>query len=227
MTRPAPAVQAPAPASAPASAPATAPAAARQLQPAQTPPAGSGDRRAASGDAAPDPPHPPSHAKLPPVPDLDNRRFCRACGTTLPLESFPPGKRRYLCRRHTWLRVKKPSRERALADTRRRQLWVLWKRCWDDAKTTFQHPGVALVQRDIAAALAAPRCAAESLKSVREGPAVATALALVPANPAQPLSRNNLVVVANDARRRLLRAHRKGGEAEYAVALEQLGGAGG
>lgn len=56
------------------------------------------------------------HAKLAPVPDLDNRRFCRACATTLPVGAFPPGKRRYLCKRHVWLRVKKPSKERALGD---------------------------------------------------------------------------------------------------------------
>ena len=58
------------------------------------------------------------------------------------------------------------------------------------------------------------------------GAAVTTAIALVRANPAQPLSRDNLVVLANDAGRRLLRAYRQGGEAEYAAALEQLGGAG-
>ena len=56
---------------------------------------------------------PSPYATLGPVPDLDNRRFCRACETTLPLEAFPPGTRRYLCRRHAWLRVKKPSKERA------------------------------------------------------------------------------------------------------------------
>ena len=33
--------------------------------------------------------------KLPPVPDLDNRRYCRACQCTLPLSAFPSGTRRF------------------------------------------------------------------------------------------------------------------------------------
>ena len=68
---------------------------------------------------------PSPYAKLGPVPDLNNRRFCRACQTTLPVESFPLGKRRYLCKRHTWLRLNKPSKERVLADPLKKLHWVL------------------------------------------------------------------------------------------------------
>ena len=93
------------------------------------------------------------HGKLPPVPDRDNLRFCRACQATLPVAAFPSGKRRYLCRRHTWERIKQPSKQRALADPRRRCLWVIWKRCWTDAKKAFGHTRIALQQRDIAQAL--------------------------------------------------------------------------
>merc|ERR550514_2534998 len=32
---------------------------------------------------------PSPYATLGPVPDLDNRRFCRACATTLPVGAFP------------------------------------------------------------------------------------------------------------------------------------------
>jgi hypothetical protein len=87
------------------------------------------------------------------VPDRDNLRFCRACHVTLPVASFPSGKRRYLCRRHTWERIKQPSKQRALADPRRRRLWVIWKRCWTDAKKAFGHTRIALLQRDIAQVL--------------------------------------------------------------------------
>ena len=93
------------------------------------------------------------HGKLPPVPDRDNLRFCRACQATLPVAAFPSGKRRYLCRRHTWERIKQPSKQRALADPRRRCLWVIWKRCWTDAKKAFGHTRIALQQRDIAQVL--------------------------------------------------------------------------
>ena len=209
---------------------------------------------------------PGAHAKLPPVPDLDNRRFCRACETTLPVAAFPPGKRRYLCSRHLWLRVKKPSKQRAHADPRQRLVDKLWKRGWADAKTVFGHPRVALAQRDIADVLFGPG-AGEGVGSGEgvgfgaagpHGPAVEKgtasgigqgveicfdegieegieegiakgitkgtdpAIALLPADPAQLLARDNLAVVGNTARRRLLRAYRQGGGPAYASALEQL-----
>ena len=91
--------------------------------------------------------------KLPPVPDVNNNRFCRACRASLHVDAFPPGKRGYLCRRHTWLRNEKPSMDRALADPRKKLLRVLWRRRWVDAKKAFGHTRIALLQRDIAKAL--------------------------------------------------------------------------
>jgi len=64
--------------------------------------------------------------------------------------AVPPGKRRYLCRRHTYLRVKKPSKERALADPHTKLLWVLWKRCWSDAGRVLGQAGISLPQGEIA-----------------------------------------------------------------------------
>jgi hypothetical protein len=152
--------------------------------------------------------------KLPPVPDLNNNRFCRACRASLHVDAFPPGKRRYLCRRHTWLRNKKPSMDRALADPRKKLLRVLWRRCWVDAKKAFGHTRIALLQRDIAKALSGFDFGEERSHE--------SAIALVPANPTQLLSHNNLVVVENNARRHLLRAYLQGGETEYVSALEHL-----
>ena len=176
------------------------------------------------------------HAKLAPVPDLDNRRFCRACATTLPVGAFPPGKRRYLCRRHVWLRVKKPSKERALADPLRRLVDRLWKRGWDDARTVFGHPRVALLQGDIAKVLSGL-----DFEGLGEGGSsgggnrefcggsldkadsrAAPAIALLPENPAQPLSRENLVLVGLDVRRDMLRAYREGGAERYGEELGKL-----
>ena len=97
----------------------------------------------------------PLKSKLPPVPDLDNRRFCRACGCTRPLSAFPSGKRRFLCKNHIWQRVQQPSKQRAMAkDSHKRKLWTLWKKCWTDAKRTFKHERILLLQRDIEETLA-------------------------------------------------------------------------
>ena len=93
--------------------------------------------------------------KLAPVPDLDNRRYCRACQCTLPLSSFPSGTRRYLCKRHIWERIQGPSKRRALANnSHKRKLWTLWKKCWNDAKRTFNQDRILLLQRDIEETLA-------------------------------------------------------------------------
>ena len=164
------------------------------------------------------------HPKLPPVPDLGNRRFCRACGKTLPVEAFPAGKRRYLCRRHVYLRVKKPSKERALADPRRRLLWALWKRCWGDARRVFGQAGVGVTQGEIAATLGGldlSECAVPS--GGVEDPNIANIanIAILPEDPTQPVSRANAIVVDRGARRGLLAAFRGGGAARYG---EELGG---
>ena len=94
-------------------------------------------------------------SKLPPVPDLNNRRYCRACQCTLPLSAFPSGTRRFLCKRHIWQRIQQPSKRRALANnSHKRMLWTLWKKCWTDAKRTFKHDRILLLQRDIQETLA-------------------------------------------------------------------------
>ena len=94
-------------------------------------------------------------SKLPRVPDLDNRRFCRACECTLPLSAFPSGTRRFLCKKHIWERIQQPSKRRALANNpHKRKLWTLWKKCWNDAKRTFHHDRILLLQRDIEETLA-------------------------------------------------------------------------
>ena len=100
-------------------------------------------------------PHNQLKSKLPPVPDLDNRRFCRACECTLPISAFPSGTRRFLCKKHIWQRIQQPSKRRALANnSHKRKLWTLWKKCWTDAKKMFKHERILLLQRDIEQTLA-------------------------------------------------------------------------
>ena len=54
--------------------------------------------------------------KLPPVPDVNGQRWCRACRAMLPVSAFPTGKRRYLCRQHLWQRCTRPCKQRRLSD---------------------------------------------------------------------------------------------------------------
>ena len=165
------------------------------------------------------------HPKLSPVPDLDNRRFCRACQCTLPVSAFPSGTRRYLCKRHIWERIQQPSKRRTFAtNSHKKLLWMLWKRCWSDAKRTFKHECILLLQRDIEQTLA--QIEESSRDSVSPEPAAAKIpaaskchIALMPANPEHKLSRNNVVVVDKTTRRVLLQAFRQGGVAKYIAEL--------
>ena len=124
-----------------------------------------------------------------------------------------------------YLRVKKPSKLRALADPHKKLLWALWKRCWGDARRVFGQAGVGVTQGEIAATLAGldmsefavPSGGAESV----EGSAEDLDIAILPEDPTQPVSRANVVVVDRGARRGLLAAFRGGGAARYG---EELGG---
>ena len=88
--------------------------------------------------------------KLPPVPDIDGQRWCRACQDILPVSAFPNGKRRYLCRRHLWERCAKMHKHRKLSDMNQRHVYRLWRRCWLDAKMSFGQRGITLLQKQIA-----------------------------------------------------------------------------
>ena len=107
---------------------------------------------------------------------------------------------------------------------------VLWKRCWNDAKTAFGHPHIALLQRDIAKVLAGvdlsdfgKEANSKTGMNNETGMNIETvAIALLPVNPTQLLSRENHVVVENGARRELLRVYRKGGPDKYVEALGRL-----
>ena len=216
--------------------------------------------------------------KLPPVPDLENRRYCRACQIMLPVSAFPAGKRRYLCKRHIWERVQRPSKERARANVDKRRLWTIWKTCYHDAMRTFKHRRILLLQRDIQQTLAQIDAVADfvesnadvnqdvhqeavsaelaeaspefkpgvhqdvhqeavSAKSAQFNPGVhqdihqeavsaesaqSNAIAFMPANPEQQLSRDNVVIVDKTARRVLLQAFREGGAQKYISELGAL-----
>ena len=143
-------------------------------------------------------------SKSNPAPDSDGRRYCRHCRELRPLSAFPAGPRRYVCKAHLYERVKLPAKRRVQADDTRRVLSQLWARCSTDAKALGQ-TRIQLAQREIA----------EILK--KKG--IDLAFAIVPADASRMLSRDNVAVVANEARRALIWAHRLGGGRMYLAAL--------
>lgn len=154
--------------------------------------------------------------KLPPVPDLDGRRFCRHCDTTLPLASFPSGRRRYICRKHVWQCITKPSKLKGMHDARKKRLWMLWKRCWTDAKTVFKQSRVMIVQSDIDALL-------EDLELGVDGNDLLDNIAILPVDPTRLLCTDNARIVDKLARRQLVQACREGGAERYALELAVMG----
>jgi len=140
-----------------------------------------------------------------PAPDSDGRRYCRHCRELRAISAFPAGPRRYICKAHLYERFTLPAKLRVQADDKRRVLSKLWARCSTDARALGQ-TRIQLAQREIAEIL---NCKGIDL-----------AFAVVPADASRMLSRDNVAVVVNEARRDLISAHRKGGVHMYLAALE-------
>ena len=141
-----------------------------------------------------------------PAPDSDGRRYCRHCRELRPLSAFPAGPRRYVCKAHLYEHVKLPAKLRVKADDKRRVLSQLWARCRTDSRALGQ-TRIQLAQREMAGILE------------HTGFRIDLAFAIVPADASRMLSRDNVAVVANEARRALIWAHRLGGERMYLSAL--------
>ncbi len=141
-----------------------------------------------------------------PAPDSDGRRYCRHCRELRPLSAFPAGPRRYICKAHLYERVKLPAKLRVQADEKRRVLSQLWARCRTDSRALGQ-THVKLTQSEIAGVLE------------HTGFRIDLAFAVVPADASRMLSRDNVAVVASEARRDLIWAHRLGGGRMYLAAL--------
>ena len=137
-------------------------------------------------------------------PDVDDCRFCRHCKKRLSISAFPAGPRRYICRRHLYELFTHPAKLRVQADDKRRVLSKLWVRCSTDAKALGQ-TRIQLSQSEIAEIL--------KVKGID------LAFAIVPADASRMLSRENFVVVVNEARRDLISTYKKGGVHMYLSAL--------
>jgi hypothetical protein len=124
-----------------------------------------------------------------------------------PLSEFPVGVRRFFCRRHLYEHSSRPAKLRVQADDKRRLLNQLWGRCWRDCRA-LGHTRIQLEQREIAA--------------IVEDRGIDNTSAIVPADASKVLSRENFVVVVNEARRDLICAHRLGGESLYLSTLATL-----
>ena len=153
------------------------------------------------------------------IPDLNGHRYCRYCRALRPLSAFPSGKRRYICRRHVWQCIKKVHQTRVLADAHRKMLFKQWQRCYVDAKT-FQHARIDVTQEDLGkllkeTLLKRTACAAQAIDGLDTGLCVA----VMPRDPRHTLCCDNAVVVSNEARRVLLRVHRRRGAEAYVMAL--------
>ena len=97
------------------------------------------------------------------------------------------------------------------------RLWLLWKRCWTDARTVFQQARVGIVQGDIDALLQDPELDAGG------GPdRLLDQLSILPVDPTRLLCRANAVVVEKAARKQLVQACHEGGAERYALELAGL-----
>ena len=93
-------------------------------------------------------------------------------------------------------------------------LFKQWQRCYADTKT-FQHARIDVTQEDLGKLLKHTACAAPAIDGLDPGLCVA----VMPRDPRHTLCCDNAVVVSNEARRVLLRVHRRRGAEAYVLAL--------
>mmetsp|Transcript_98635 Transcript_98635/g.159002 ORF Transcript_98635/g.159002 Transcript_98635/m.159002 type:complete len:85 (-) Transcript_98635:211-465(-) len=83
-----------------------------------------------------------------------------------------------------------------MQDPQRSRRWLLWKRCWTDARQTFKQTRVGIVQGDIDALLRDLELDAGDLDRV----------SILPVDPTRVLCKDNAVVVQTAARKQMVRA---------------------
>mmetsp|Transcript_41504 Transcript_41504/g.96895 ORF Transcript_41504/g.96895 Transcript_41504/m.96895 type:complete len:164 (-) Transcript_41504:31-522(-) len=87
-------------------------------------------------------------------------RWCKGCQTFLPIDSFPPGRRRFKCKKHCRPSIRASSkdslRERMQRMTpEKKALWRMWHYAYTDSKALFcidRGEKPSLKQADIKAA---------------------------------------------------------------------------
>lgn len=92
---------------------------------------------------------------MPPgVPDHPTAgRWCKGCSSFLPIESFPPGRRRYQCRLHTCPQARERKERLFARNPSKKALWRMWHYSYLDSRSAFRTGGekctYQLVQDDI------------------------------------------------------------------------------
>ena len=158
--------------------------------------------------------------KLLPVPDIDNKRWCRACQKMLPVSAFPTGKRRYLCRKHMWTRCSKSHKERKMSDSRKWNVYRLWRRCWEDSRVSFGQSRISLIERDISKLICIGTIHVPNNTDIIDK--VSNHFAIMPLDPLLVLSPENSVLVEMAARKELLRVWKTVGSKGYSTTLAQM-----
>ena len=144
------------------------------------------------------------------VPGTGEMRFCRSCKQCLPLNRFPSGQRRFLCRLCMWDRTGKAAKIRYRK--RRSHIQRLWSMLYTD-RAVFNQSHVGLTQGDI-----------EKLLTMGSYTVSDSAgLAVVPLDPRIPLCIENAVLVTRERRRKLLGILAKCGPDDYLEEMNDRG----
>ena len=155
----------------------------------------------------------------PRVPDHGGLRFCVHCADFIPIESFPSGTRRYLCKKHMWQAIGQHSKAKMSKDPRKRALNLMWGRAYDDSRK-FKHARIELKQADIDRLLTAD-VAEEVEENVAIYQKLANELAVVPVDPTKVLCKLNSTIVASRTRRLLIKQWKLFGKEEYCKSLRK------
>ena len=160
--------------------------------------------------------------KRPRVPDPPGGvRFCVRCEDFIPVEQFPSGIRRYLCKLHMWTTSGKRSKAKRLSDPRKHALSKMWGRCYDDSKQ-FKQKRIDIKQDEIDELLKQFEYVQDEIDD--EGSpyeVIPHEIAIVPVEPTKMLSKSNAALVEATTRKALMRQLKNMGTEGYCRLLQK------
>jgi hypothetical protein len=144
-----------------------------------------------------------------PVPDQNGVRYCKHCKEFIPLNKFPSGPRRYVCKAHMWTSSGQRSTKKMRANPEKMLLTKVWARAYKD-RGVFKQTRIAITQTEIGDLLR------ELDVTLSHGE-----IALVPTDPTVILSVSNSALVSINTRNALMKKWKNSGKDEYCKLLQE------
>ena len=143
------------------------------------------------------------------VQETEVMRFCRICNDHIPISDFPAGQKRFVCKKHFAIQNSAKCQENRLKIPGKINAERAWNMCYRDSKK-FPNINMNLTQQEIIQIL------------LQVDPFFKTRLIILPLNPSIDISKDNVVVLNNIDRKKLMKCVSKGDLRAYSRIVHAL-----